>query len=275
MIKRIKNAKPKVHVQNRSKFADVFHLILIFLLHFIYQILKKFNQVKVSKRTIITYTIVLIFSISSLMAQEMSPIADLPLQVSLSRGNTEVLVIYITGDGGWNSFNQQMVQELEKDGYGVVALNSRKYFWSEKSPDTFARAIEKLSNYYLEKWKKSSLIIVGYSFGADVASFLPNRVSAELLHKIKKIALISPSASTDFVIKLSDLVSESENVNRKYKVGPEINQVLIPFVCTFGNDEEKALKNTPIKNKDITVKKLPGDHRYNYDFSLLTKTIGL
>ena len=235
----------------------------------------KINPVKVSKQTIITFIIGLIFNLSTLMAQEMSPIADLPLQVSLSRGNSEVLVIYITGDGGWNSFNQQMVQEIEKEDYGVVALNSRKYFWNEKSPEAFARDVEKLSNYYLEKWKKPSLIIVGYSFGADVACFLPNRVSAELQHKIKKIALISPSASTDFVIKLSDLVSDSENINRKYKVGPEINRAIFPVICTFGNDEEKALKNTLLKNKDITINKLPGDHRYNYDFSQLTKTIGL
>ncbi len=230
---------------------------------------------KVFKRIINTCIIGLIFNLSTLIAQEVNPIADLPLQVSLSRGNSEVLVIYITGDGGWNSFNQQMVKEIEKEDYGVVALNSRKYFWSEKSPDTFAVAIEKLSNYYLEKWKKSSLIIVGYSFGADVASFLPSRVSSELQHKIKKIALISPSASTDFVIKLSDLVSDSENVNRRYKVGPEINRALFPVVCTFGNDEQKVLKNTPIKNKDIVINKLPGDHRYNYDFSLLVKTIGI
>jgi len=76
-----------------------------------------------------------------------------------------------------------MVREFEKQDYGVVTLNSRKYFWNEKSPEVFADDIEKLSTYYLREWRKSSLIIVGYSFGADVAGFLPKRVSVELQKK--------------------------------------------------------------------------------------------
>jgi type IV secretory pathway VirJ component len=84
-----------------------------------------------------------------LEAQEVSSVDDLPLHLSGSKGNLEVLMIYLTGDGGWNSFNQQLVQEFEKQGYGVVVLNSRKYFWNEKSPEVFASDIEQLSKYSL------------------------------------------------------------------------------------------------------------------------------
>jgi type IV secretory pathway VirJ component len=162
---------------------------------------------------------------------------------------------------------------LEQQGYGTVALNSRKYFWREKSPEIFAGDFEQLANYYLKIWGKSELIILGYSFGADVASFLPNRVSPELRKKIKKIALISPSASTDFVIRLSDLVSETENINRKYKVSPQIEQTDMTVVCTFGQEEIKVLRNGLATKKNLTIISLPGDHRYQYNFSLLVKTI--
>jgi len=236
---------------------------------------EKYNPRIVFKLAVITLFIGLIVNLPTLRAQEISQITDLPLQLSVSRGSLDVLAVYITGDGGWNNFNQQIVQLLVKQGYGVVALNSRKYFWNEKSPEIFAHDAEHLAQYYMKEWNKTSVIFVGYSFGADVTSFLPNRVSAELRQKIKKIALISPSASSDFVIRLSDLVSESENVNRKYKVGPEIDQIILPVVCTFGNDEDKVLKNTLIISKNITINKLPGDHRYNYDFPLLLKTIGI
>ena len=213
---------------------------------------------------------------SSLKAQVVTDSPPvLPLEFSVSRGTHDELILYVTGDGGWNNFNQQMVQEFEHQGYGVVALNSRKYFWSGKSPEDFARDITQLTDYYLQDWKKSSVIFVGYSFGADVASFLPNRLLTELQKKIKKIALISPSASTDFVIRLSDLVGETENLSRKYKVKPEIDQIGLPVVCTFGKDETKVLKSGLKIKKGITVVELPGDHRYNYDFALLVKTIGL
>ncbi|MCX6236762.1 MAG: hypothetical protein NTY07_04230 [Bacteroidia bacterium] len=210
-----------------------------------------------------------------LKAQEVSQVTDLPLQLSNEIGRNEVLVIYLTGDGGWNNFNQQMVQELEKQDYGVVTLNTRKYFWNEKSPEVFAHDFELISNYYLKEWEKSSLIIVGYSFGADVASFLPNRLSVELQKKIKIIALLSPSASTDFVIRLSDMISESENVNRKYKVGPEIEKTDLPVVCIFGKDEVMSLKSSLRKNKNLTINELPGDHQYEKNLALLLKMVGI
>jgi len=208
-------------------------------------------------------------------AFEVTSVNDLPLQLSGSKGSNEILVIYISGDGGWNDFNQKLVQGFEKQGYGVVTLNSRKYFWNEKSPELFANDIDQLSKYYMKEWKKTSVIFVGYSFGADVGVFLPDRVSAELQKKIVKIVLISPSASSDFVIKLSDMMGGSENVNRKYKVEPEIAKTNLPIICIFGKDEELMLKNSMKKNKNLTIHELPGDHRYNYDFTALSKLIGI
>ena len=210
-----------------------------------------------------------------LKAQVESSVKDLPLQLSGSKGSNDMLVIYLSGDGGWNEFNQDLVKAFENKGYGVVVLNTRKYFWSEKSPDNFARVIEQISNFYLKEWNKSSFILVGYSFGADVASFLPGRISAELLKKIKKIVLLSPSASTDFVIRLGDMIGTSENVNRKYKVGPEISKIGLPLICVFGVDEVMTIKKTFQKTKIHSIFELPGDHQYNQDFGLLLKTIGM
>lgn len=211
----------------------------------------------------------------SLKSQTVSSVNDLPLQLSGSKGSNDTLVIYLSGDGGWNEFNQRLVKSFENKGYGVVVLNTQKYFWSEKSPDEFARVIEQISNYYLKGWNKSSFIIVGYSFGADVACFLPGRISVELQKKIKKIALLSPSASTDFVIRLGDMIGTNENVNRKYKVGPEISKIGLPLVCIFGVDEVMTIKRTFQKTKDHSIFELPGDHQYNQDFGLLLKTIGI
>ena len=223
---------------------------------------------------IICFTLLVIYP-GSLKAQTQGSSPDLPLEFSVSHGTQEELIIYVTGDGGWNNFNQQMVQEFEHQGYGVVALNSRKHVWSGKTPENFARDIAQMTDYYLRSWKKQSVIIVGYSFGADVASFLPSRLSAEIQKRIKKIALISPSASTDFVIRLSDLVGESENLNRRYKVKPEIDQIGLPVVCTFGKEEVKVLKTTLKIRNNLTIIELPGDHRYNNEYTLLVKGIGL
>jgi len=208
-------------------------------------------------------------------AQDICSVNDLPLQLSASKGRNTSLVIYLSGDGGWNEFNQKLVQEFEKQGFGVVTLNSRKYFWDQKSPEVFAGDIDQLSKYYMKEWKKSSVMIVGYSFGADVGIFLPERLSSELQKKIIKIALISPSASSDFVIRLSDMIGENENLDRKFKVMPEIEKTDLPVICIFGNDEKLMLKTTLRKSVNLSIHELPGDHRYNNDFNALSKLIGL
>ncbi len=206
-------------------------------------------------------------------AQGTTNLKDLPLETSPSAGNQNDLVLYLTGDGGFNTFSQKFKAEFEKKGYGVVALNSRKYFWKGKSPEVFARDIEKISNHFMKNWKKASLIIVGYSFGADVASFLPRLLTIELQNKIKKIALLSPSSSTDFEVRLSDLLATSDDAARKYKVGGEIEKNRLPMACIFGKNENLLLKNSLSENDSLKVYQLPGGHHYNDNFSLLMKTI--
>ena len=128
--------------------------------------------------------------------------------------------------------------------------NSRKYFWTKKNPDIFAQDIEMVANYYLKAWNKTSVLIVGYSFGADVAAFLPGRVTQQLLNRMDQIVLISPSASTDFVINLLDLIGDSKNVRRKYKLSTELNQPGLPIVCIFGMMEDLKLKKI-LQNKAL------------------------
>jgi len=202
-------------------------------------------------------------------------IQNLPLQLSDNKGTNNKLVIYLTGDGGWNKFSQKLTQEFENKGYGVVSLNTLKYFWKRKTPDIFAQDIEYLANYYMEEWSKNSVIIVGYSFGADVAAFLPERLSKNLLAKMNHIVLLSPSASSDFVINLSDLIGDSKNTMRKYKIEPELNKTTFPIVCIFGMKEDLKLKSTLIKKKSLTIIELPGSHQYKNDIALLVKRIDL
>lgn len=210
----------------------------------------------------------------TLTARKFKSVQDLPLQLSGSKGTNNKLVIYITGDGGWNDFSRKLTHEFEKEGYGVVSLNSSKYFRVKRTPDIFAQDIEHLANYYLREWNKTSLTIVGYSFGADVAAFLPKRLPITLLSKINKIALLSPSLSTDFVINLSDLIGDSKHTKRKYNLEPELNESTIPIVCIFGLNEDLHLKNILTKKESLTIYEIPGGHHYKYNTALLVNIIG-
>ena len=154
-------------------------------------------------------------------------------------------------------------------------MNTRKYFRIKKTPESFAQDIEILMNFYINDWGKSSVIIIGYSFGADVAAFLPKRLSDSMLSKLKYVALLSPSISTDFVINLKDLIGDSRNTKRKYKIGPEISESKVPIICIFGTNEDLKLKITLVKSKKIIIHELPGNHRYEYNAALVVQKLGL
>ncbi len=196
-----------------------------------------------------------------------------PIELSDNTGTRSELIVYLTGDGGWNRFSRNFVHEFEKQGYGVVALNSFEYFRKEKSPSDLAAVIGLISTHYLNEWNKTSLIIVGYSFGADVASFLPANLSSQLKRKVKKVALLSPSASTDFVVRISDLLGFGDNETGKYKTRQEIEESKLPVVCIFGKKESLLLKKSLINNDLVSVYELPGGHQFNDNFNGLVQII--
>ncbi len=196
-----------------------------------------------------------------------------PIEISVNKGTRNDLIIYLTGDGGWNRFSQKLVHQFEEQGYGVISLNSLKYFKDQKSPAGLASDLESISEYYLKEWHKKDLIIVGYSFGADVASFLPGNLASKIKAKVKKVALLSPSASTDFVVKIRDLLGMDDNEKGKFKVRQEIEKSQLPIVCIFGKKESLLLKKS-LKNKDeLSVYELPGGHHFNENFNGLVQII--
>ncbi|HYK75912.1 MAG TPA: AcvB/VirJ family lysyl-phosphatidylglycerol hydrolase [Daejeonella sp.] len=199
-----------------------------------------------------------------------SQIESLPLHVSPSSGKKPVL-FYFTGDGGWNDFSQKLVAELSANGYGVIALDTRKYFWEAKTPDGFARQMQAVWQYYQKKWNISEFAIVGYSFGADVAAFLPGRMNESIGKLLKSIVLLSPGLSTDFEVKLSNMVGF--NSHGKYQVDAEVQKLNFPVLCVFGKEEEIGYQFGVKESSLIRRREIPGSHRYNNDMQLLAKVI--
>jgi type IV secretory pathway VirJ component len=198
--------------------------------------------------------------------------SGLPLHLFPKSGN-KPLVVYLTGDGGMNSFSKSLATHLATQGYAVVALDTRKYFWDKKTPEGFGNTAEAFIQKYLNAWNKSSFILVGYSFGADVGAFVPPQLPANLSAKLKSVVMLSPGLSTGFVTKLTNMLGVGGSDNDKYKVMPQLLRSPAPVLCVFGKEEGSdfytALKPTD-KIQKITV---PGSHRYNDDVKLITRLI--
>jgi len=198
--------------------------------------------------------------------------ASYPLHV-FQKNSAKPLLFYLTGDGGWNALSQDIVTELGKNGYAVVALDTRNYFWSQKTPAKFGEDAGLILAHYVQDWNKSSFSIVGYSFGADVGAFLPANLPDELSARLKSMVLLSPGFSTGFVTKISNMLGFGGSDKDRYKVYPQLLKSEVPIRCIFGKEEDsdfyKALKPTQRIQK-ITI---PGSHKYNDDASKIVSAV--
>jgi type IV secretory pathway VirJ component len=198
--------------------------------------------------------------------------SGLPLYTFPKAGD-KPLVVYLTGDGGMNSFSKSLISNLGAQGYAVVSLDTRKYFWDLKTPAEFGKVASAFINEYLKVWNKSSFLLVGYSFGADVGSFLPPQFSANLSSQLKSVVLLSPGLSTGFVTKLSNMLGFSGSDGEKYKVYPQLLRSPAPVLCVFGKDEESDFYSQIKVGSKIRKRIVPGSHRYDDNVNLISKII--
>jgi type IV secretory pathway VirJ component len=217
----------------------------------------------------LSFRLTLVFLAIPLPILAQPDIPSLPLSEVRTPGVPKGLIFYVTGDGGWNSFSKDLCSSLARKGFDVVALDAKKYFWNERNPDAFSSDMTAVVAHYQNKWAVNDWILVGYSFGADVAPFALSRLNRALLRLPKACLLLHPSTSTDFEVKVLDMLSMA-SAERKYDVVAEIQKSPCPTLCILPQDEP-----TPSYTNGslIKIKRLPGNHRFDNDFEALTTSI--
>lgn len=212
-----------------------------------------------------------LFSVG-LYAQKRVSLSSFPLH-TIQRNENKPLVLYLSGDGGWNKFSQNLTKELSENGYSIVALDTRKYFWDQKTPAEFGADAGAITEHYMKTWGKSSFVILGYSFGADVGAFLPSNFSDDTNQKLKSLVLLSPGFSTGFVTKISNMLGFGGTNKDKYKVYPELQKSPVPVYCIFGKDESSDFYEALKASGKIHKVTIPGSHRYDDNIDQVAKAI--
>ena len=88
----------------------------------------------------------------------------------------------------------------------TVGLNSLKYFWTERTPEETARDVARVMRHYLAAWNKQRVLLVGYSFGADVLPFVVNRLPPELRARVASVSLLGIDSNASFEVRVADWV---------------------------------------------------------------------
>ena len=124
----------------------------------------------------------------------------------------------------------------------------------------------------MPRLQKSSFILTGYSFGADVIPFIANRLPTDLKKRLALVAMLSPDDKTDFEVTISSMLDlGSEDT---YDVLKEIKKVdYTRKICIFGADEDDEDMQKSFKNNGAEVTVLTGGHHYNDNYPLIVSSI--
>lgn len=196
----------------------------------------------------------LLFSFNLTRAQDV----PLPVKTFPANDTSKPLVFYITGDGGWTGFSDAFLQSINKAGYPVVALNARKYFWKKKTPTAMAIELSQLINKYLAQWKRDSLVLIGYSFGADVTPFLYNYAGAPFEKIVASIVLMLPYTSTDFEVHLTEMIGMASH--DAYSVVTEVNKIKKNILFILGTEKDQFPVRTLTSKNHVVITEGGGHH---------------
>lgn len=186
---------------------------------------------------------------------------DLPLKEWIAQSHDKPLVFYISGDGGFNKFSTQLCDAFNKKGYDVIALNAKSYFGDKKTPEQTTIAINNCIFKNLSARASQKVVMVGYSFGADVLPFVLNRLPQQMENKIIVSVLISSSGSTDFETHWSDMLGG--NAKRSMDVVSELNKYTGSNVVIINGSDDNDLDFKKITLKNYAHEVLPGGHHFD------------
>ncbi len=197
------------------------------------------------------------------------PVIEVPPKAGVPQA--DAFAILISGDGGWAGLDQEVAGALSAKGIPVIGVDSLRYFWTARTPESAAADIDRIIRYYQARLKRQRVLLLGYSQGADVMPFIINRLPAETRKNVALGAVMGLSEHALFEFHMGNWVNA--NQDQGLPTAPEMEKPQdIPMLCIYGEGETDTLcpKLNPQK---VHVVKLPGGHHFGGDYERLAREI--
>ncbi len=204
---------------------------------------------------------------------DISGLDDLPLTVVPSEGTPQSYAIFLTGDGGWAGIDQSISASLAAKGIEVVGFNTLDYYWEAKSAYQTAADINRVLDAIRASDAGAKVMIVGYSFGAEVSPVFYPQLADASKAMISRMVLLVPGTLAVFEFSssywLGDEPSDGDNVADAVRQDSGV-----PVLCIYSADDDgacPALAAAPPKN--VTAKMLGEGHHFGGDYDALAAII--
>ncbi len=180
--------------------------------------------------------------------------------------------ILYSGDGGWRDLDRSLAGILASKGMSVAGLDMLRYYWKEKKPDEAAPDLARIMMYYGTHWHCSKVVLIGFSFGADVLPFLVTRLPTELRQQVVLLTLLSPERTTAFEVEVNGWLGGQPKAG--VPIGPEVKKLEgLKIQCIYGGDESANSLCTDSIAGSLTVIQKSGGHHFDQKYGELADEI--
>jgi type IV secretory pathway VirJ component len=209
---------------------------------------------------------------------------ELPAQQAAPKGEEDLLVVIYSGDGGWWDLDQRLGAVFTQRGIPVAGVSTFTYFWRYRSPQESAHDLDGLLDRYTKQWNKQRVLLIGYSFGADVLPTIVGRLRPDNRAKLSQLVLLSASRDVNFEIELEGYMQQGWWTTHTHNFLQWLNPVVHtdaappiaalagkpPVSCYYGaEDADDSGCTDPKLPPFVTVYKKAGSHHFDEKYEVL------
>ena len=211
----------------------------------------------------------LFLQVTHAVCRETTPLVLFPPQSEAQ----PVMVVYYSGDGGYNATGRGIGRELSGKGIGVVGVNSLRYFFTARTPAGASNDLAGIIRRYSAEWHARSCVVSGFSFGADAIGFLVRGLPDSLRRTVRLVICLAPGHYADFRFTLKSWFGIADS--RDYPVVDCLRLLAadIPVVCFYGRSDSWSCG--PVLQNDARIEThiLDRGHRIGRHYEPIVKLL--
>lgn len=199
-------------------------------------------------------------------------VADLPLVELPAQGNSGLMAVLLSGDGGWRDLDKTIAEKLQSLGVSVVGWDSLRYFWRKKSPEKTAADLASIISWYGAKWHAEKVALIGYSFGADVLPFAYVGLPKFLKDRVVTLSLLGLEPAADWEIRVFGWLGAPPSPQAT-PLGPALEKIVPGRIqCFYGEDEQDSFCPS-LASRGAEIIRTKGKHHFDGDYVELAQKI--
>lgn len=192
-------------------------------------------------------------------------LADLPAVYYDGHDADGPVAILLSGSGGWWGLCDELAQQFANARITTIGLNSLAYFLWRRTPAGTAKDIKRIASSFDSK---RPILLIGFSFGADIAATIYSDLDPALQARIKLVSLVGLSRGIRYGIGIWQVASENRST------APAVAHISGPAIqCFVGHAEGHRSACPALDPKHVEIITMPGGHHLGGDYASLARHV--